>query len=148
MADIAAFPALHDILVSGNNIQSHTTGEVVKAGQVVGFDISETTEIIKVMKAVAGENAIGVVLYDAILGDKVAVAQAGCVVNVVNADDAADIGAGAWLVQNANAVGGTVSAYPGTGAAQYVGQSMAFNTGGAAGVASKMLVMPHEEVVV
>lgn len=147
MADIAAFPTLHDILVSGDNIQSFKTSEAVKAGQVAGFDTALITTEVKVMKAVAGENAVGVFLYDAEAGDYVAVAQAGCVVRVVNADDAADIAAGAWAVQNANAVGGTVSAYAGTGAAKFVGQMMEFNSGGAAGVTSEMLVMPHEEVI-
>lgn len=147
MADITTFPALHDVLVSGNNIQSYTAGEDLKAGQVVGFNTALTTEVIVPMHAVVGENAIGVVLYDVLSGDEGAVAQVGCVVTMVNADDAADIAAGAWVVQNDNAVGGTVSAYAGSGAAQFVGQAMEFNTGGAAGTAKAVMINPHEEVI-
>lgn len=147
MTDIAAFPALHDILVSGDNIQSRTFGEDVKAGQVVGFDTALTTEVVKAMKAVAGENAIGVALYDVLNGDKGAVAEDGCVVNIVNADDTAVIGAGADVIQNDNAVGGTVSAYAGSGAGQIVGRAREYNPGGAAGVARAVMINTHDEVI-
>lgn len=147
MTDITAFPALHDILVSGDNLQSYTAGEDLKAGQVVGFDISEVTEVIIVMDATTGENAIGVVIYDVTSGDKGSVAEIGCVVNMVNADDAADIHAGADVIQDDNAVGGTISEYGGSGAGQIVGQAREFNTGGAAGIAKAVLVNPRLEVV-
>lgn len=146
MADITTFPALHDVLVSGNNIQSYTAGEDLKAGQVVGFDTAQTTEVIISMNATAGENAIGVVLYDVLSGDLGSVAEVGCVVNMVNADDAADIHAGAWVVQDDNAVGGTVSEYTGSGAAKIVGQAREFNAGGAAGIAKAVMVVPYEDV--
>lgn len=147
MADIAAFPTLHDVLVTGNNLQGYTAGEDMKAGQVVGFDISETTELIIAMHAVAGENAIGVLIFDVLQGDLGTVAEIGCVVNMVNADDAADIHAGADVIQHANAVGGTVSEYAGSGAGQIVGQAREFNTGGAAGIAKAVLVNPRLEVI-
>lgn len=147
MADITTFPTLHNVLVTGNNLQSRRAGEDLKAGQVVGFDTAVTTEVIIAMHGVAGENAIGVVIFDVLEGDLGAVAEEGCVVNMVNADDAADIHAGAWVVQNANAVGGTVSEYAGTGAAQFVGQAREFNAGGAAGIAKEVMVKPHEEVI-
>lgn len=148
MADIAAFPTLHNVLVTGNNLQTYRAGEDMKAGQVVGFDISEITEVIIVMHAVTGENAIGVLIFDVLQGDLGTVAEIGCVVNMVNADDGTnDIHAGADVIQHANAVGGTISEYGGSGAGQIVGQAREFNTGGTAGIAKAVLVNPRLEVI-
>lgn len=107
MADISAFPAIHDVLVAGNNIFTFTATTAVKAGQVV--DINATGVSDAVDMAVATGCTIGVALYDAAAGAPVAVAGPGCIVYVANADDTTTIDAGDWLETNDNAVGGTVS---------------------------------------
>lgn len=107
MADVSAFPTMHDVLVDGNNILTLTATTAVKAGQVV--DINATGVSMAVDPAVATGCTVGVALYDAAAGAPVAVATIGCVVYVANADDTTTVDAGDWLETNDNAVGGTVS---------------------------------------
>ena len=111
MTDIGAFPTLHDILISGDNIYSMTAGETIVAGQVVGIAASGASNTVVCMDNTSGEHALGVALHGASSTGKVAVAGVGCVCTCVNADDTTTIEAGDWVMQNANAVLGTVSAF-------------------------------------
>lgn len=104
MTDVSAFPTMHDVLVHGDNIITLEAGSAVKAGQVVSIATDGAID-----KSVADRAVIGVVLYDGAAGDNVAVACAGCVVNVANADDTTAIEEGVEVIANDNAVGGTVS---------------------------------------
>jgi hypothetical protein len=109
MGDISAFPTIRNVLVSGDNIQSYTAGGTIVAGQVVaihGTGVSQT-----VHAAVKGttDSVVGVAIYGATTGAKVAVAGPGCRVYCANADDTATFDAGDYLEDNDNAVGGTVS---------------------------------------
>lgn len=109
MADIAAFPTIRNVLVTGDNIVSYTAGAIIVAGQVVaihGTGVSQT-----VHPAVKGttDTPVGVALYGCASGAKIAVAGPGCRVYCAQADDTATIDAGDYLEDNDNAVGGTVS---------------------------------------
>ena len=110
MTDIAAFPAIHNVLHSGDNIQSFTAAAAVTAGQVVAINATGVTLTVNKAVAATGERPIGVAIISAAAGAQVPVAMTGCIVNVANADDTADIDAGEWLTANDNTVGGTVSA--------------------------------------
>ena len=111
MTDIGAFPTIHDVLISGDNIYGMIAGETILAGQVVGIAASGTSNTVVCMDNTSGEHALGVALHDASSAGKVAVAGLGCVVTCVNADDTTTIEAGDFVQQNDNAVLGTVSAF-------------------------------------
>lgn len=109
MTDITAFPTMHDVLKTGDNIQSFTATTDVLAGQVVAINATGVSGAIDKSVAAAGSRSIGVVLYDASAGDKVAVAMTGCIVDVAIYDDTATIDAGDYLETNDATVGGTVA---------------------------------------
>jgi len=108
MAAIGTFPTIRNVLYSGNNIHQFTATAAVKAGQVVSFAATGVSGAVN--KAVSGTTGqpIGVALYDAAAGAKVAVACSGCVVYVANEDDTTGIDTGDVLMCGTNAVGGTV----------------------------------------
>ena len=110
MGDITAFPAIHNVLYSGDNIQSFTASGTITAGQVVAIDATGETLTVRAAVAEAGERPVGVAIMSVASGAQVPVAMTGCIVCVANADDGTDIDAGEWLTTDANAVGGTVSA--------------------------------------
>jgi len=110
MTDIAAFPAIHNVLYSGDNIQSFTASGAIKAGQVVAIDATGVTLTVRAAVAESGERPVGVAIYDVADTKPAAIAMTGCICYVANADDGTDIDAGEWLTTNANTVGGTVSA--------------------------------------
>lgn len=114
MTDIATFPTIRNVLVDGDNIKSYTVGGTlaVKAGMVLA--LHGTGVDLTVQAAVKGTTVIpvGVALYDAAVGDQVAVAGRGCRVYVANAESNVAIDAGDPLEDNDNAIGGTVSAAP------------------------------------
>jgi len=112
MSDISSFPTMHDVLVAGDNIQTFTAGAAITAGQVVAFHGTGVSKTVH--PAVKGTTVVpvGVALYDASSGDKVAVACRGCHVKVANYDDTTAIDAGDPLEDNDNAVGGTVGTLP------------------------------------
>jgi len=107
-ADISAFPTMHDVLKQGDNIQSFTATTAVTAGQVVAINATGVSGAVDMSVAASGSRSIGVALYDAAAGAKVAVAMTGCIVDVANADDTSTIDAGDYLETNNNTVGGTV----------------------------------------
>lgn len=143
MADITAFPTLHDVLYDGDNIKDYTAGAAITAGQVVAIHGTGVTKTVHpAVKGTTGRPA-GVALYTVASGEKVAVAGPGCRVYVANADDTTAIDAGDPLEDNDNAVGGTVSALALAGSlvirwcAGYADDDIA---GGGTGV---MTVFPH-----
>ena len=110
-ADITAFPAIQDVLVSGDNIREFTATEAITKGQVVGFAATGIADAVVPMDATAGENAVGVAITTAAIGRIVKVAMAGCVVKVANYHDTTVIEAGEYLQQNDNTVKGTVEVF-------------------------------------
>ncbi len=110
MADLAAgnFPAIRNVLEQGDNIITLTATTVVKAGMVVAINATGVSMAVDPSIATAGSRSIGVALYDAAAGAKVAVALQGCIVYVCNAIDTA-IDAGDYLETNDAACTGAVS---------------------------------------
>jgi len=104
VADIATFPTLHDVLITGDNIQSFIAGSAIKAGQVVSMDTDG-----RVVSSKSDLPVMGVALYDASEGDRISVAVVGCSANLVNADDTQNIPSGVEVKSDDNQVGGTVS---------------------------------------
>lgn len=150
MADIAAFPTLKNILYSGNNTFTLTATTAVKAGQVVAGNDTGVSMAVDMAVGAAGSRSIGVALFDAAAGAEVTVAGPGCIVYIVNADDAATIDAWSYLEPSTNAVGGTVAAVAvaaiagavGTNHLDVIGIALEDNVGTATGTASKMLIAP------
>lgn len=142
-ADISAFPTIRNVLISGDNINTYTAGEDIKAGQVVAFaDDGVSWTVHPAIKATTAM-PIGVALYSVDSGEEIAVAGPGCIVNVANFHDTTTIDAGDGLEPNDNAVGGTVNtlALLGSLAILYV-IGYAVEDIGASGTGA-MLVNPH-----
>ena len=110
MADISTFPTIHNVLITGDNTRTFTATEAVSAGMVVGYAATGVSNAVVPLNATAGEQPIGVAMYDAGAGSLVAVCMNGCEVVVANYDDTTGIDAGDHLALNDNAVGGTVGA--------------------------------------
>ncbi len=109
MADITAFPAIQDVLISGDNVREFTATEAITAGMLVGYAATGVDNAVVPMDATADEQCIGVAIKDAAATAKVKVALDGCIVKVVNADDTTAIEAGVYVEDNDNALQGTVS---------------------------------------
>ena len=109
MADITAFPAIQDVLVSGTNVREFTATEAITQGMVVGPAATGVSNAVVPMDATTGETALGVAIKTAAAGAIVKVAMLGCVVKMVNADDTTAIDCGDYVEQNDNALQGTVS---------------------------------------
>ena len=146
MGDIAAFPTVRNVLVEGDNIVRFVSEGTIKAGMVVAFNTTGVSfSMLPAIKATTGQ-PVGVALNDATTGQWVDVAMDGCIVNVVNADDAATIDTGDIVEDNDNAVGGTVSTVDWVDAGvvlvmkYQVGIMIDDNVGTTAGTASRMLV--------
>lgn len=97
MADTSTFPTINPLDGEGREgaILNLTAGGTIKAGQVVAFN---ATGVAKTVEACNGETTtapIGVALYDATTGQRVAVASTGSVVTVCegagSAIDAGDL---------------------------------------------------------
>lgn len=110
MGDISAFPSIANPLFSGDNVITLTATNAITAGMVVEIDATGVSGAVNAAVAEAASRPIGVAVSTAGAGGKVAVATYGCVVYVANADDTATMDAGTYVITNANAVGGTVSA--------------------------------------
>ena len=110
MADISTFPTITDVVSHMGLSRTFTFTEAASAGQVVGFAATGISNAVVPMDATAGEQCIGVAIYDVAIGDKGAVAMNGSVVKMANADDTSAIDAGDVVELNDNAVQGTVSA--------------------------------------
>lgn len=156
MTDISSFPTIKNVLHNNGPTWTFTATEAVKAGQVVGPAASGVSNAVVPMDDTDGENAIGVALYAAGAGTKVTVCLPGCIVTVAIYDDTDTIDAGDYVMQDDNAVGGTVKAFApradlgsttidGTndttidGSARLVGFAIEDIAGGGTG---KILVMP------
>lgn len=112
MADIVAFPTIRNVLAGGENIINLKAGADIKAGQVVAIHATGVSMTVHPAKKGTTGQPMGVALYSVSSGAQVAVACTGCIVYVANADDTTGIDAGDPLEDNANVVGGTVSALP------------------------------------
>ena len=111
MADTGAWSTLtcDDILVTGDNIITMEAGEALTGGQVVGHAATGDGKAYA-MDATAGENAVGVVLYDVESGGQAAIATIGCVVRMREGAGSA-IDAGDWLEQDDNSAKGMVKTF-------------------------------------
>jgi hypothetical protein len=139
MADITAFPTIRNVLVDGENIKDYIAGATVLPGQVVAFAATGVDKTVHpAVKGTTGQ-PIGVAIYGASTGGRVAVACAGCRVYVANADDTTAVDTGDTLEVNDCAVGGTVSALALAGALAmryYVGFADGDIAGGGTGIAT------------
>lgn len=95
MAGIAAFPAIHQVVIDDRGpIRTFTFTEAASAGMAVGFAATGVSNAVVPMDATAGEQPIGVAVYDVEAGDMGAVAMDGNIVVVANDDDTTAIDAG------------------------------------------------------
>lgn len=109
MTDITTFPAIQDVLVSGDNVHEYTATEDITKGQVVGFAATGVSNAVVPLDATAGEQPIGVAVSTAAAGAIVQVAKDGCVVKVANYDDTEVSDAGDYMEINDCGVKGTVN---------------------------------------
>lgn len=109
MADISAFVTGHPIMVNNGPTWTFEADGTIVAGQVVAFDATGESGVVRAAVAEAGERPVGVALTNASDGEDVTVALPGAICYVVNADDTATGDAGDWVETNDNAVGGCVS---------------------------------------
>lgn len=70
-----------DVLVQGDNVLSFTAGGTIEKGQVVAFQATGADYTVIASASDGDLNVVGVALYDASSGEKVAVATTGCVVS-------------------------------------------------------------------
>jgi len=108
MTDISTFPTIRNVLYAGSNIGNFKTGAAIDAGQVVELVDTGVDLTVHPLDGSAGDSVVGVALYDASSGGVVAVALAGSIAYVANADDGTAIDAGHWVECDDNAVKGTV----------------------------------------
>ena len=107
MADITTFPTEATLTASDRPIlggergpiETYTAAAAIKGGQVVVY-ISGTSGSVTPATGATSEKVAGVALYNVASGGLCAVAQAGCIVKVVNADDTTAINPGAWIQTN------------------------------------------------
>lgn len=111
MADIASFPTMRNILVSGDNIQQFTAGATITAGQIVAFHGTGVSKTVQPCVTGTTTTIVGVALYSVSSGAEVAVACRGCIAYVANGESDAGLDAG-------DAVGGYGTTTAGTGKTQ------------------------------
>ena len=110
MVDVTAFPTIHQVVIDDSGpIRTFTFTEAASAGMAVGYAGTGVSNAVVPMHLQAGEQPIGVAVYDVEAGDKGAVAMDGCIVMMANADQTTAIDAGDHLLCDDNAVTGTVS---------------------------------------
>ena len=109
MAGIAAFPTIHGVVIDDQGpLRSFTFTEAAKAGMAVGFAATGVSNAVVPMDATAGEQPIGVAVYDVEAGDMGSVAMDGNVVVVANDDDTTAIDAGDHVGPISSTVQGAV----------------------------------------
>lgn len=117
MVDIAVFPTIQRVLYTGGNTNSYIAGATILPGQLVAFAASGASmTVVPAVNGVTGQ-PVGVAIGRAEHGEEVAIAEDGCIVYVVNADDTITIDAGDALEDSDNVVGGTVSTLATSGGA-------------------------------
>ena len=110
MTDIAAFPTMRNILVSGDNIQPFTAGADITAGQVVAFHDTGVSKTVHPAVTGTTGTVVGVALYSVSSGAEVAVACRGCQCYVANGDDTTTGDAGDAVEVYGTTTAGTVVA--------------------------------------
>lgn len=111
MADIASFPTIRNVLVSGDNIQPFTAGAAITAGQIVSFHGTGVSKTVHPCVTGTTTQIVGVALYSVGSGAEVAVACRGCVAYIANGESDAGLDAG-------DPVGGYGTTTAGTGKTQ------------------------------
>lgn len=111
-AAIAAFPTMTDVLVHDALVRTYTFTEAASSGMAVGFAATGVSNAVVPMDATAGEQPIGVAIYDVGAGEKGSVAMNGCVVLVANDNDTTAIDAGDHVAPAGTTVQGTVLLAP------------------------------------
>jgi hypothetical protein len=113
MTDVGTFPTINNVVYSmGITISMLTTGSSdvdIKPGMVLAIDATGVTDTVRAALAEAGERPFGVSITNADVStaERVSVMLSG-IAFVTNYDDTATVDAGAWMITNDNAVGGTV----------------------------------------
>lgn len=109
MAGIAAFPTIHGVVKNDSGpLRSFTFTEAASAGMAVGFAATGVSNAVVPMDATAGEQPIGVAVYDVEAGNKGSVAMDGNIVVVANDDDTTAIDAGDHVGPISSTVQGAV----------------------------------------
>jgi hypothetical protein len=108
MADVGSWTAIRNVLYSGKNIYTLTATTAVKAGQLVAIADTGVSGAVDKCVAGSGQVPIGVALYDAAAGAKVAIAGPGCVVYMAAADASTGVDAGGWCQGDDNTLGGMI----------------------------------------
>ena len=112
-AGIAAFPTIHQVVIDDSGpIRTFTFTEAAKAGQVVTFSATGVSNSVVPSDATAGEQPIGVAVYDVEAGDEGAVAMDGCIVIVANDNDTTAIDTGDHVGPINSTVEGAVTLVP------------------------------------
>jgi len=110
MTAITTFPTLHGVVKDDQGpIRAFTFTEAASAGMAVGFAATGVSNAVVPMDATAGEQNIGVAVYDVAAGSKGAVAMDGNIVVVANDDDTNVIDAGDYVEVLGTTVQGTVA---------------------------------------
>lgn len=86
MTDITAFPAIQDVLVSGDNINEYIAGAAVTKGQVVAFHGTGVSKTVHPCVTGTTDYPVGVAIKSAANGAKVKVAGRGCLCKVANGE--------------------------------------------------------------
>jgi hypothetical protein len=112
MADIASFPTIRDVLVSGDNIKNFTAGAAITAGQVVAFAGTGVDNTVHPVVTTSTGSIVGVALYSVASGAQVAVACRGCLCTVANGESDATGDAGDPVAEYGTTTAGTVKVAP------------------------------------
>ena len=112
MADIASFPTIRNVLVSGDNIQDFTAGAAITAGQAVAFHGTGVDKTVHPCVTGTTGTIAGVALYSVASGAKAAVAGRGCQCKVANGESDAAGDAGDPVAGYGTTTAGTVKVAP------------------------------------
>jgi hypothetical protein len=129
--------AIKNVVWQGNKFFQMTATDKVLAGQVVEIDATGLDLAVNAAVAESGGRPIGVAINTVAAGEQVTIAGDGCIVYVVNSDDAAAIEAGDILEANDAPCKGAVS----IAAVAATGGATATYHGGIVGVALEAIAV-------
>ena len=109
MTAITAFPTIHQVVINDRGpFRAFTFTEAASAGMAVGFAATGVSNAVVPMDGTAGEQPIGVAVYNVEAGAMGSVAMNGNEVIVANDDDTDAIDAGDYVTVVGTTVQGTV----------------------------------------
>ena len=107
MAEISAFPAIQNVLYSGDNVVEFVATEAITKGMIVGFAATGVANAVIPMDGGSTEFPVGIAVTTAGAGAKVLVAMEGCICYVANWDDTTAIEAGEYIASKNATIEGT-----------------------------------------